>query len=411
MDIRRRMSPLRPPKGSVLILPLQPRPSHSSPIPVGRLFKHFRTLSFSVSSLNPATPITSALLHSRQGGYTPTWSDQSSSLSAVGCHLKTVGFPLSPFPTSLTQKQGGTPSGHTNPNLLRRLSLSFAIQQSQIIHHRPPRPPQYKLQIPGLLAMMWPTLHAHFPASRAHAHPRSTSDCHRPARRIRVHQLHRSRQPFDCRADAERRAGHLRRAVGRAALGFFLEVRVPPSFLWLAGGQVERELGFCRRLPFVVRRDRRDRPRAHLRRALCAAAASWHGRGGQLSLVQQNHRAEFRGGASRRGEFRAGFGAAAGSGIRHALRRAADGALRMASVFHRARACEHALDFALAEVDAEETVCRAGGNSRRTESFRVSAAALGMGNVHRVALRKLCELFPDYLAAVLSGARAPLLHG
>src|SRR6267378_5222353 len=39
--------------------------------------------------------------------------------------------------------------------------------------------PQNKLQIPSLLEKIWPTFHAHFPASRAHADFRRISDCHR----------------------------------------------------------------------------------------------------------------------------------------------------------------------------------------------------------------------------------------
>ncbi len=43
--------------------------------------------------------------------------------------------------------------------------------------------------------------------------------------------------------------------------------------------------------------------------------------------------------------------------------------------------------------------------------FEFLAAALGLGNVLRLVLRKLRELFPDHVAAVLSGARAALFHG
>jgi len=42
------------------------------------------------------------------------------------------------------------------------------------------------------------------------------------------------------------------------------------------------------------------------------------------------------------------------------------------------------------KVDAEEAVCREGGKHGRTESFRVLAATLRLGNLHRPVLRELC---------------------
>jgi hypothetical protein len=86
---------------------LQLRYFHSSLIPAHRLFKHLRTLSFSISQLIPATPITSALFHKKQGGTPPGWSYHGSSISAVGCQPPAVSSLLSSFPKSLTQKQGG----------------------------------------------------------------------------------------------------------------------------------------------------------------------------------------------------------------------------------------------------------------------------------------------------------------
>ena len=57
----------------------------------------------------------------------------------------------------------------------------------------------------------------------------------------------------------------------------------------------------------------------------------------------------------------------------------------------------------------------ADSDSRDAPTYsRVRALAIGVGNLRRSILRKLFELFPDYLAALLSGARAPLFdepHG
>src|ERR1700688_341243 len=71
-------------------------------------FNHFRTLSFSVSHLSPVPPIISALLRQKQRGIPSTWSDHDSSLSPVSCHLHAAPSALTPFPRSLTQKQGST---------------------------------------------------------------------------------------------------------------------------------------------------------------------------------------------------------------------------------------------------------------------------------------------------------------
>jgi len=90
-----------------------------SPLSPLLLFNHLRTLPFSVSSLSPALPITSALLPPKRGVHPlrshqshgfPMRSDHSSSSPAVDCQLSTVGSPLTPFTATLTQKQGGYPS-------------------------------------------------------------------------------------------------------------------------------------------------------------------------------------------------------------------------------------------------------------------------------------------------------------
>jgi hypothetical protein len=61
----------------------------------------------------------------KTGGYTPTWSYQCSSLSAVGCRLLP---PLSPFTRSLTKKQGGGGvwSGQSHRGLPKSLLSSSA---------------------------------------------------------------------------------------------------------------------------------------------------------------------------------------------------------------------------------------------------------------------------------------------
>ena len=70
-------------------------------------------------------------LWSNQSHGFPVWSDHSFSSSAGDCQLSTVGFLLTPFPASLTQKQGGTPLGHTN---------SLRPNTSVPLPHQPPLP-------------------------------------------------------------------------------------------------------------------------------------------------------------------------------------------------------------------------------------------------------------------------------
>ena len=84
------------------------------------LFPRFELSSLdfklSASPLNPflshhsrpraCNPFPLISLH-KTGGYTPPWSDHSSSQSAPGCQLLAVPTLLSPFTASLTKKQGG----------------------------------------------------------------------------------------------------------------------------------------------------------------------------------------------------------------------------------------------------------------------------------------------------------------
>src|SRR5208337_948065 len=256
-----------------------------------------------------------------------------------------------------------------------------------------------------------PTLDAHSPATRAHPHSRQSADRSTAAGHFRLHQLHRPRQPLHRRAHAERRTGHFRRATRGPALRLLLDLRDPASFLRLAGRPPERQLDLRRRLLPLVRRNRRNRAGPQFRRALRPPSAPRHGRVRQLPFLQQNPGAQLQRRTSRPGEFRAGQRAASGTGFRHVVRRAADGALRLAAVFHRPRAHEPAVDSSLAQVDAEKAVCRANRFHRRAQSAGVSPVPLGLGNLHWPVLRKLRELFPDYLAALFSGARAAFFDG
>ena len=94
-----------------------------SPLSALLFFNHLRTLSFSVSSLSPALPISSALLPQKQGVH-PLWSDQSWA-STVDCRLLAVPFPpftahsqscyrafTHPSPSLVTMKPG--PGSNTN---------------------------------------------------------------------------------------------------------------------------------------------------------------------------------------------------------------------------------------------------------------------------------------------------------
>jgi hypothetical protein len=83
------------------------------------LFNNFRTLSFSVSSLSPALPISSALLPEKQGGTPPLVQpiprfsyEVRSFLSAASCRLPAVErrLPTNPFPCVSYAKTGGYPS-------------------------------------------------------------------------------------------------------------------------------------------------------------------------------------------------------------------------------------------------------------------------------------------------------------
>src|SRR6266481_1650734 len=111
------------------------------------LFPRFELSSLdfklSASPLNPflshhsrpraCNPFPLISLH-KTGGYTPPWSDHSSSLSAPGCQLLAVSTLLSPFTASLTKKQGGsrvlpiTP-GQTDPAKPRPPRKAAATQE------------------------------------------------------------------------------------------------------------------------------------------------------------------------------------------------------------------------------------------------------------------------------------------
>ena len=78
-------------------------PSHSL-VPFPARLTPFLSHQFKPRAHNPFPLIS---LH-ETGGYPPAWSDQSSLPSAVDCRLSAPWFPLTPFPASLIQKQGGT---------------------------------------------------------------------------------------------------------------------------------------------------------------------------------------------------------------------------------------------------------------------------------------------------------------
>jgi len=207
-------------------------------------------------------------------------SSEAAGLIYVPAQKKRFGTNRSP--TSPRSSRASTPRAAKTlrPQLLphpHRLITAFAAN---------PRCPQNTLQNAGGVEKMWPSLHAHFPVSRANPHSRKTFDRHHAVGDFRLHQLHRSRKSFHRRADAQRRAGHIGGAARRAAFRIFLDVCVPAPFLRLGGGPGERELGLRRSVPALVRRDGRDRDCAHIRRAVRTALAAGDGRGGELSLLQ-----------------------------------------------------------------------------------------------------------------------------
>jgi hypothetical protein len=111
LDIRRRMSTLSLPKGSSPILSFR-RPS---PIP----FPQRAPLTSIIPTLaHPSVNSNHSRTYGTPGGGYPwsnhslfntKWSALSSWLSAGGCQLSAIRSSLTSFPTSLTQKQGGTP--------------------------------------------------------------------------------------------------------------------------------------------------------------------------------------------------------------------------------------------------------------------------------------------------------------
>lgn len=108
---RQRLLRSSPPSCSVLcLLTLAENSSHSALF----VFRHLRTLSFFGSQLSFALPTTCALFCKKQGVHAPV---PSRSLSSPGTPFSRMATPtvrrsfseggLTPFPTSLTQKQGG----------------------------------------------------------------------------------------------------------------------------------------------------------------------------------------------------------------------------------------------------------------------------------------------------------------
>src|SRR5581483_8554386 len=121
----------------------------------------------------------------------------------------------------------------------------------------------------------------------------------------------------------------------------------------LAGGPARRELGDRCRLRALVLSYCSYRHRARIRHLVRSAAAAWNGRGSRFPVVFEDYRPAFSRGASwprQLGDYRR---TGTWSRIRHAVGRHADGAFRLAAIFHRAGTGEPALAGALDQVDAD----------------------------------------------------------
>src|SRR5712692_6657247 len=91
--------------------------------------------------------------------------------------------------------------------------------------------------------------------------------------------------------------------------------------------------------------------------------------------------------------------------------RDAHGTIRMAPLLHRSRNAEYGLADSVVRVDAAGRHCHfARGGKWRAVSQTIDRA-IDVGNLWRPVRRKLRVVFRNYLAAVLSGARASSFHG
>ena len=90
------------------IIPLAPFPPSLLRAPSYKLMTSLPTPFLSHISKSPAHNSFPLINLQKAGGIPHAWSDQFSSLLAVGCRLSPFSCPLTPFPTSLSQKQGGT---------------------------------------------------------------------------------------------------------------------------------------------------------------------------------------------------------------------------------------------------------------------------------------------------------------
>src|SRR5215469_2982231 len=251
-------------------------------------------------------------------------------------------------------------------------------------HH--PFHSQNDLQIPRELEKMMPTRHANLLGGAAQGHPGQPHLGTRIAGNFCIHQLCGSRESLYCCSFIERRAWHFRVATGRSALRLFLDLRVSATLLRLASRPFERQLGLCRRVLSLVRRDSRDGHRTYLLGAVAVATGPRHGRISRLSFLLKDPCAALSRRASRACQCGDRCGTRVGTWIWHAARRPAYGKVRVAPVFHCARPCQPAVARPLAQVDARETRRDSHGHDGRTEPSGVSALAIGLGNLRRPIL-------------------------
>src|SRR6516165_2119621 len=179
----------------------------------------------------------------------------------------------------------------------------------------------------------------------------------------------------------------------------------------MARRSVERKLGPGGRILSLVRRNRRDGDRARILDAVRAAPDTRHRGVPGVSLLFEDHRPSLPGRTSRARECGDLRRASAGARVRYPNRRDADSKIRLAPILHCAGTGQPALAYPLAQVDASVRRRNTPYHVRCSESFRVLAPAIGLGYIRRAVLWQLRELFPDYMAPLLPGSRATLLHG